>query len=323
MAAVVGVSLLLFPRVAALQFAVDRYVSIVIVEAWGRYHSMRNPRAKACVSHIIFAVLAIGYTSSVEAAFNANDIARNQTIRDTLFRNLKSATTEYTFDYVVINLPPGSIPGMNFRIPVSHVRFKSTVFFAFDKFSLEPTADVAILDLAKTVRADKSAKSILVVGHTDAIGTDAYNATLSLNRAVAVASRLREIGVDDKLLGVVPMGEAQPIATNRTPSGRTQNRRVEFFMSDVPEATRKAIELIRFNPCHRNDHEVSGDQTNPECEKTDVRIPVYSGSAGRGQPTTMLDLGRPPLTTPSVPVNRMPLPNETLQRPSLKELSSD
>lgn len=273
---------------------------------------------------IVFFVLALGYPTLLQAAFNPKDIARNQSIRDTLFRNLRAATTQYTFDYVVIKLPAGSVPGLDFEVPVSHIRFKSTIFFAFDKFTLEPSADAAILDLTNAVKADKSARSILVVGHTDAIGADAYNATLSLNRAIAVARRLRESGVNDKLLGMVPMGEAQPIATNRTAAGRSRNRRVEFFVSDVPEATRKAIELIRFNPCHRNDHEVGADQPNPECDKMNARIPVYTGSSGRGQPTTMLDLYRPALMpTPTPPAPRIPIPNEILQRPSLKELGMD
>jgi outer membrane protein OmpA-like peptidoglycan-associated protein len=257
------------------------------------------------------------------AAVNAQETNRHQAIRDTLFKNLRAATTQYTFDYIVIYLPPGTLPNVDFRVPVSHIRFKSTVFFAFDKYLLEPSAEGATLDLAKTILNDKSAKSILVVGHTDAIGPDQYNSALSLNRAVAVASKLREAGVNDKLLGVVPMGEAQPVATNRSPEGRAQNRRVEFFISDFPEATRKAIELVNFNPCHRNDQDVAAGQTNPECNNSDIRIPLYSGSSGQGRPEIMLDLGRQALTTSSIPTTRIPLPNEVLVRPSLKDLESN
>ncbi|MEA2883643.1 MAG: OmpA-OmpF porin, family, partial [Bradyrhizobium sp.] len=163
-------------------------------------------------------VLLLGLEA--DAAINSQEINRHQAIRDSLFKNLRTATTQYSFDYVVIYLPPGTLPGIDIRIPVSHIRFKSTVFFEFNKYSLEQSAESATLDMAKTILNDTSARSVLVVGHTDAIGPDQYNSTLSLNRAVAVASKLREAGINDKFLGVVPMGEAQPVATNRTPEGR-------------------------------------------------------------------------------------------------------
>jgi outer membrane protein OmpA-like peptidoglycan-associated protein len=279
-------------------------------------------RFSAGMRHVLAAFFLLQGPIIAEAAVNAQEINRHQAFRDSLFKNLKAATTQYSFDYVVIYLPTGTLSGIDVRVPVSHIRFKSTVFFAFNQFSLEPSAEDAILDLAKTILSDKSARSVLVVGHTDAVGTDQYNSTLSLNRAVAVASKLREAGVNDKLLGVVPMGEAQPMATNRTADGRAQNRRVEFFISDFPEATRKAIELVNFNPCHRNDQDVSVGQTNPECNNSDIRIPLYSGSSGQGRPETMLDLGRQALTTSSIPTTRLPLPNEILARPSLKDLES-
>jgi outer membrane protein OmpA-like peptidoglycan-associated protein len=286
----------------------------------GHFWAACRISASVCV---LAAVFMLHDTDVSRGAVVAQEINKHQAYRDSLFKNLKASTTEYTFEYLVIYLPPGTLPGVDVRIPVSHIRFKSTVFFAFDRYALEQSADGAILDLAKTVLNDKSAKSVLVVGHTDAIGTDQYNSALSLNRAIAVASRLRELGVSDRVLGVVPMGEAQPAATNRTLEGRSLNRRVEFFISDLPEATRRAIELVNFNPCHRNDQEVAAGQTNPECSKADTRVPLYSGSTGQGRPETMLNLGRQPLTTSSVPTTRVPLPNEVLVRPSLKDFDSN
>lgn len=273
-------------------------------------------------TQILAALFLLHGSFAAQAAVNAQEIGRHQALRDSLFRNLKTATTQYTFEYLVIYLPPGTLPGIDVRVPVSHIRFKSTVFFAFDRYSLEPSADAAILDLARTILNDKSARSVLVVGHTDAIGTDQYNSTLSLNRAIAVATKLREASVSDKLLGVVPMGEAQPRTTNRTVEGRVQNRRVEFFISDFPEATRKAIELINFNPCHRNDQDVGVGQANPECNNADARVPLYAGSSGQGRPE-MINLVRQPLTTSSIPTSRPPLPNEILVRPSLKDLETN
>jgi outer membrane protein OmpA-like peptidoglycan-associated protein len=257
---------------------------------------------------------------TANAAIDARKLNRNQAVRDSLFKNLKAATTEYSFDYVVIILPAGRLPGIDVPVPVSHVRFSSTVFFAFDQYSLQPGAERVLADLANTVLKDKGMRSLLIVGHTDSVGNDDYNSTLSLNRAVTVAKKLREAGVKEEVLGVVPMGEAQPAASNSTPEGRARNRRVEFFISDLPAAARQVIQEREFNPCHRNDHPSGAvAQKSPDCSNANIQVPVYSGSTGQTRPQVMLDLGRK--TLPSAPIPpRERLPIEKLQRPSLKEL---
>jgi len=260
--------------------------------------------------------------TSVCAAVNVRDLMQSQKARDQAFRTLRATATEYTFEYVVIQIPPGSLPGIDVSVPVSHIRFKSTIFFAFNKSNVEQAAERAILDLARTVIGDKSAKSLLIVGHTDSIGPDDYNTALSLSRAVAVATKLKENGVSERLVGLVPMGEAQPAATNKTKEGQAKNRRVEFFISDVPGAARKAIERIKFDPCHRNDQDIPVGQANPECTRADVRIPLYEGASGRSA-TDYIDLSRTALSTGSVPTSRPPLPTEILVRPSLKELMQE
>ena len=70
---------------------------------------------------------------------------------------------------------------------------------------------------------------ITIVGHTDSIGSNAYNFKLSRRRAEAVKAKLLEFGLaEDRIVGIEAMGEEQPIATNETAEGRAQNRRVEF-----------------------------------------------------------------------------------------------
>jgi outer membrane protein OmpA-like peptidoglycan-associated protein len=270
----------------------------------------------------VLAGVGVCAATSIYAAVNTRDLAQSQRARDHAFRTLRAATTGYSFEYLVIQVPPGSLPGIDVPVPVSHIRFKSTIFFGFNKSEIEPSAEKAILDLATTMTADKSARSLLIVGHTDSIGSDQYNSALSLSRAVAVAAKLKENGLSEKLLGLVPMGEAQPIATNKTKEGQAQNRRVEFFISDVPGATRKAIERIKFDPCHRNDQDVPPGQLNPECTKVDMRIPLYEGASGRSA-TDYIELSRTVLSTGSVPTSRPALPTETLVRPSLKELMQE
>ena len=74
---------------------------------------------------------------------------------------------------------------------------------------------------------------ILIIGHTDSKGTDAYNMALGMRRAVAVRDKLLEFGLDPaRIVGVESRGESQPIAPNDTDEGRFQNRRIQF------EATR-------------------------------------------------------------------------------------
>ncbi|MCX8507783.1 MAG: OmpA family protein [Rhodobacteraceae bacterium] len=71
---------------------------------------------------------------------------------------------------------------------------------------------------------------VQVVGHTDNTGSAAYNADLSQRRAGAVANVLRGAGVSGARLNPVGMGEDQPIASNLSPAGRAQNRRVEIVI---------------------------------------------------------------------------------------------
>lgn len=73
-------------------------------------------------------------------------------------------------------------------------------------------------------------RPVRVEGHTDSIASEAYNQTLSERRAEAVADWLAAHGVDRQRLRTVGWGESRPVATNDTPSGRQQNRRVEVII---------------------------------------------------------------------------------------------
>ncbi len=71
---------------------------------------------------------------------------------------------------------------------------------------------------------------IEVIGHTDNTGSAAYNQDLSQRRAVSVAGVLRDAGVPGGRLSAYGRGEDQPVASNLTPDGRAQNRRVEIII---------------------------------------------------------------------------------------------
>jgi outer membrane protein OmpA-like peptidoglycan-associated protein len=72
-----------------------------------------------------------------------------------------------------------------------------------------------------------------VIGHTDSVGAEAYNQRLSENRARSVAEYLSGQGVLPVRLLIAGMGEAQPIASNSTPEGRSQNRRVNIQIAPL------------------------------------------------------------------------------------------
>jgi outer membrane protein OmpA-like peptidoglycan-associated protein len=72
--------------------------------------------------------------------------------------------------------------------------------------------------------------TIEVIGHTDNTGSAAYNQDLSQRRAVSVLNVLLNAGVPGGRLAAIGRGEDQPIATNLTPEGRAQNRRVEIII---------------------------------------------------------------------------------------------
>ena len=99
--------------------------------------------------------------------------------------------------------------------------------FDFDKSNVKPE----YYDLLNNIKefVEQNNYEITIVGHTDSIGSNAYNFKLSRRRAEAVKAKLLEFGLaEDRIVGIEAMGEEQPIATNATKEGRAQNRRVEF-----------------------------------------------------------------------------------------------
>jgi len=69
---------------------------------------------------------------------------------------------------------------------------------------------------------------VIVTGHTDSTGSAEYNQRLSERRAMAVVQYLQAQGVNPERLEARGMGETAPVASNATPAGRAQNRRVEI-----------------------------------------------------------------------------------------------
>ena len=85
-----------------------------------------------------------------------------------------------------------------------------------------------IHEVAQALKDHAEIQKVRVEGHTDSVGNDAANLTLSTNRANAVASALIKEGVDPGRLDPVGFGETRPVASNSNAAGRQENRRTEF-----------------------------------------------------------------------------------------------
>jgi len=98
--------------------------------------------------------------------------------------------------------------------------------FDTDKAVIKPEYDQKLKEYAKYLVKMQKEYKIAVKGYTDSVGSAAYNKKLSKMRAVAVRTRLIQLGVDPDRITAEGYGEADPIASNDTPEGRYQNRRV-------------------------------------------------------------------------------------------------
>ena len=90
-----------------------------------------------------------------------------------------------------------------------------------------------VLDSVSLVLKEFDKTTIDVEGHTDSDGSDQYNQQLSLERATSVGSYLNSRGVNGQRIVTFGAGEARPIASNSTPEGKQQNRRVELKLQPI------------------------------------------------------------------------------------------
>ena len=101
------------------------------------------------------------------------------------------------------------------------------VTFAFDKADIQPRFLGTLSAVARSL-SEYRATDVEIVGHTDSIGSDAYNLALSERRGRSVADFLVDRAADPSRLVVEAMGKSEPIASNATIAGRAANRRVEI-----------------------------------------------------------------------------------------------
>lgn len=110
----------------------------------------------------------------------------------------------------------------------TYIRF---VYFDYDKYDISAKY-IEVLDAVARILDDHPQMTLKIEGHTDAIGSDAYNKVLSDNRAAAAKEFLVINGVIPDRISTEGIGEKQPYASNLTDEGRGLNRRVELFFKE-------------------------------------------------------------------------------------------
>jgi len=119
---------------------------------------------------------------------------------------------------------PAPVPA---PVAAAKVTYAADAFFDFDKSVLKPEGKAKLDDLVGKVK-DINLEVIIAVGHTDAVGSDAYNQKLSVRRSEAVKAYLVSKGIEKNRVYTEGKGEKQPVADNKTSEGRSKNRRVEI-----------------------------------------------------------------------------------------------
>ncbi|MCE0505463.1 MULTISPECIES: OmpA family protein [unclassified Roseivivax] len=109
------------------------------------------------------------------------------------------------------------------------VTLPQDILFATDSTAVSPGIQGDLIAVARNLQQYPDT-NVQVVGHTDNTGDAAYNQDLSQRRAQAVASILTSNGVPGFRINTIGRGEDQPVASNLTPEGRAQNRRVEIVI---------------------------------------------------------------------------------------------
>jgi len=193
---------------------------------------------------------AIGILSSAAALAQSKDayvqdgrgvIVRSSNVGDPRIGNLCWRTGYWTPSQAIFECDPDLVkvaqatpaapvvvppPAPAAPKPMQKITYAADVFFDFDKSVIKPQGKTALDDLATKVAAI-NLEVIIAVGHTDGIGSDAYNDKLSVRRGEAVRAYLVSKGIEQNRISVEGKGKKQPVADNKTSEGRAKNRRVE------------------------------------------------------------------------------------------------
>ena len=110
------------------------------------------------------------------------------------------------------------------------ITLSGAVLFKTNESELLPIAQSSLRKVAEALNQYDEGRKIVVAGHTDSVGSDTVNQRLSQSRADSVRLFLVQSGVNADRIRAVGKGESEPIAENKSPDGRANNRRVEIIV---------------------------------------------------------------------------------------------
>ena len=119
------------------------------------------------------------------------------------------------------------------------VTFESGLLYDFDSDRLRPEARENLSALARSLNAHPG-ENVVIVGHTDSVGTIVYNQQLSERRARAAADYLTSQGISRDRIAATGQGETQPVEANTSEAGRQANRRIEVAIFAGEEMQQQA-----------------------------------------------------------------------------------
>lgn len=137
--------------------------------------------------------------------------------------------------------PPAPVPQARPSAPqqpvpaqITRMTFQAETLFDFDRSVIKPQGRAVLDGFVTSLNGSRARYDlVLVVGHTDSVGSDDYNMRLGLRRAEAVKAYLVSAGVSATAIKTSSQGERRPVADNKTAAGRAQNRRVEITVTGL------------------------------------------------------------------------------------------
>jgi outer membrane protein OmpA-like peptidoglycan-associated protein len=218
------------PKLSLLTGVVESYAA----GQGGYYRDMSGPLSDDGVGYNLGAGVNVEVAHGMSVGvFGRYDVAYMSPEPGTNGDQRKWASGGLAFQYVflpeerVAQAPPPPPPAPPPPPPTRRRIVLRGVNFDFDKSTIRADARPILDEAIATLRNEPDIR-ISVEGHTDSIGTDAYNQKLSERRARAVADYLAHGGISASRMTREGLGESKPVASNATADGRAQNRRVEL-----------------------------------------------------------------------------------------------